>query len=145
MINVLLPEPDAPVIATSLPSGNSTSTPRRLFSRAPRTVSDCRIALAALLGHGDPTLAGNKLSSRGRFAGDYIVNCSLNNHVAAMNSRARSHLDDVIRGGHRVLIVLDDNYRVADIAQALKRCDHLYVVLGMKTDAWLIEHVEHSH
>ena len=38
-MSVLLPEPDAPVIAISLPSGNVTSTDFRLFSRAPRTVS----------------------------------------------------------------------------------------------------------
>src|SRR3970040_1907669 len=39
LTSVLLPDPEAPVIATSLPSGNVTSTVLRLFSRAPRTVS----------------------------------------------------------------------------------------------------------
>jgi len=35
--SVLLPDPEAPVIATSLPSGIVTSIDFRLFSRAPRT------------------------------------------------------------------------------------------------------------
>src|SRR3954453_23251352 len=39
LIRVLLPEPDAPVIAVSVPSGKVTSTLFRLFSRAPHTVS----------------------------------------------------------------------------------------------------------
>src|SRR5580658_2990906 len=39
LISVLLPEPEAPVTAISLPSGNLTSTDLRLFSLAPRTVS----------------------------------------------------------------------------------------------------------
>jgi len=39
LISVLLPEPEAPVTATSAPSGNFTVTLLRLFSRAPRTVS----------------------------------------------------------------------------------------------------------
>jgi hypothetical protein len=39
LINVLLPEPDAPVIATKRPSGTVTSIDLRLFSRAPRMTS----------------------------------------------------------------------------------------------------------
>jgi hypothetical protein len=39
LTSVLLPEPEAPVIATSLPSGIATSTFFRLFSRPPRMVS----------------------------------------------------------------------------------------------------------
>src|SRR5678816_4711010 len=39
LIRVLFPDPDAPVMATSLPNGMATSTDLRLFSRAPRMVS----------------------------------------------------------------------------------------------------------
>ena len=65
--------------------------------------------------------------------------------VAAVHAGARSHLDDVIRRADRVLVVLDDDHRVADVAQALERRDHLHVVLRMQPDARLIEHVEHAH
>src|SRR5262245_42268844 len=39
LISVLLPEPDAPVMAMNRPSGNVTLMDLRLFSRAPRNVS----------------------------------------------------------------------------------------------------------
>ena len=62
-----------------------------------------------------------------------------------MNAGARTHLDDVIGGADRVLVVLDDDHRVADVAQALERGDHLDVVLRVQADARLVEHVEHAH
>ena len=55
------------------------------------------------------------------------------------------HLDDVVGGADRVLVVLDDDHRVADVAQALERRDHLDVVLRVQADARLVEHVEHAH
>ena len=62
-----------------------------------------------------------------------------------MHARARPHLDDVIGGANRVLVVLDDDDGVADVAQALERRDHLDVVLRVQADARLVEHVEHAH
>jgi hypothetical protein len=44
-----------------------------------------------------------------------------------------------------VLVVLDHDERVADVAQALQRRDHLHVVLRMQADTGLVEHVEHTH
>ena len=41
LTSVDLPEPETPVTETRQPSGNETSIPRRLCSRAPTTVS-CR-------------------------------------------------------------------------------------------------------
>ena len=63
----------------------------------------------------------------------------------AVHARPRAHLDDVIGGADRVFVVLDDDHRVADVAQALERRDHLDVVFGMQADARLVEHVEHPH
>ena len=54
-----------------------------------------------------------------------------------------AHLDDVVGGANRVLIVLDDDHRVADVAQPRERADHLHVVLGMQTDARSSSTVEH--
>ena len=62
-----------------------------------------------------------------------------------MDARPGAHLDEVVGGADRVLVVLDDDHRVADVAQALERRDHLHVVLRVQADARLVEHVEHPH
>jgi hypothetical protein len=49
---VLFPDPDAPVIAMSFPSGNATSMNFRLFSRAPRTTSVLPLPLRRSFGVG---------------------------------------------------------------------------------------------
>ena len=64
---------------------------------------------------------------------------------ATVDAGPRAHFDEVIGGPDRVLVVLDDDDRVADVAQPLERRDHLHVVLRMQPDARLVEHVEHPH
>ena len=48
-----LPEPDTPVTATNMPSGNATSMFLRLFSRAPLDEQPLAVAGAPLRGHRD--------------------------------------------------------------------------------------------
>ena len=52
MTSVLLPDPDAPVIATITPSGIVTSTALRLFSLAPRTTRALPLPFRRTLGVG---------------------------------------------------------------------------------------------
>ena len=46
---------------------------------------------------------------------------------------------------HRLLVVLDDDHRVAEVAQALERLDQLRVVALVQADRRLVEDVEHAH
>jgi hypothetical protein len=62
-----------------------------------------------------------------------------------MHAWSWSHLHDVIGGADGVLVMLDDDDRVADVAKTLERRDHLDVVLRMQTNARLVEHIEHAH
>ena len=145
MTSVLLPDPDAPVIATSMPSGNVTSIALRLFSRAPRTVSVLPLPFRRCFG-----VAIDRLPERNCPVGDalhveHVVERPLHHDAAAVHARARAHLDEVVGGADRVLVVLDDDDGVADVAQALERRDHLDVVLRVQADARLVEHVEHPH
>ena len=41
--------------------------------------------------------------------------------------------------------MLYHNDRVADVAQAAQRLNHLDVVFGMEANGRLVEHVEHTH
>ena len=143
--SVLLPEPDAPVTATICPSGIVTVSDLRLFSRAPRMTSDLPLPCPALRRHRDRARAREVLTRRRRLALEHVGDRPLRHDASAVHARARPHLDDVIGGANRVLVVLDDDHGVADVAKPLDRRDHLDVVFRMQPDARLVEHVEHAH
>ena len=53
-------------------------------------------------------------------------------------------IDDVIRLQDRILIMLDDDDGIAQIAQALERPEQALVVTLVQADRGLVEHVEHA-
>jgi hypothetical protein len=57
---------------------------------------------------------------------------------------ARSHVDHVVGHADHVLVVLDDDYRVAEVAQVFQRGDQTVVVALMQADRRLIQHVHHA-
>ncbi len=67
--------------------------------------------------------------------------CAGRHDFAAVRSGAGADINDIVRRAHRVLIVLDDNHRVPEIAESLQRIEQLVVVSLMKTDARLIENI----
>ena len=64
---------------------------------------------------------------------------------AAVHAGARAEVDDVVGGLDRLLVVLDDDDRVAEVAQLEERLDQLAVVALVQADRRLVEHVEHAH
>ena len=70
---------------------------------------------------------------------------ALGDHVAAVLAGAGTHVDDPVGGAHHLLVVLDDDQRVADVAQAYEGPDQARVVALVEADARLIEDVEHAH
>ena len=64
--------------------------------------------------------------------------------LAAVDARTGADIDNIVGLTHRVLIVLNDDQRVAKITQPLHRCNQLIVVTLVQADARLIEHVEHA-
>ena len=52
------------------------------------------------------------------------------------------HVDDVIGGADRVLVMLDDQHGVAEVAQAAQRLQQHVVVALVEADARLVEDVE---
>ena len=63
---------------------------------------------------------------------------------AAVDAGARADVDDPVGGADRVLVVLDDDQRVAEVAQRDERVDEATVVALVQADARLVEHVEHA-
>ena len=110
-----------------------------------RDLKAAATGLAALIGHADHPLAG-QIGTRHRFGARHdIGRRSCRDYVSAIHTRTGTHIYYVIGSANRILVVLDDDDGVADIAQALKRLDQAFVVALMKTDRRLIQNIEHAH
>ena len=64
-------------------------------------------------------------------------------HPAAVLPRARADVDHPVRRPHRVLVVLDDDQRVPQVAQPGERVDQPAIVALVQPDRGLVEDVEH--
>ena len=64
--------------------------------------------------------------------------------MAAVLAGARPHVDEPVGAAHHLLVVLDDDHGVAEVAQALERADQLVVVALVQADRRLVEDVEHA-
>ena len=62
-----------------------------------------------------------------------------------MDARAGADVDDVVGGAHGVLVVLDDDQRVAEVAQAAERREQLVVVALVQSDGGFVEDIQHAH
>jgi hypothetical protein len=66
---------------------------------------------------------------------------SLRHELAAVHARARPHVEHVIRGEDRILVMLDDDHGVADVAQVLERFQQPPVVALVQPDGGLVQDV----
>ena len=125
MTSVDFPEPDTPVTATSRPRGNSTSTSCRLCSRAPSTVSTSPLPGRRTAGTGidlaperywPVSESGLDSSPPGPVTGpEWTMRppCS---------PAPGPDVDHVVGDPDGLLVVLDHDDRVAQVAEALRAC-----------------------
>ena len=66
------------------------------------------------------------------------LNRSLRDDFTAMNTRAGADVDDMVGSIHGVLVVLDNNQRVAEVAQPLERRKQTVVVPLVQADGCLL-------
>ena len=141
--SVDLPEPDTPVTQTRRPSGISTSICLRLCSAAPSITS------RGVDASGAPRRATDSAASRRpvRYCAVSVsvpsTSCAgvpVEHDVAAVLARAGPEVEDAIGGEHDLRVVLDDDQRVAVVAQALHDLDHASHVARMQADRRLVEH-----
>ena len=71
-----------------------------------------------------------------------LVRRALEHHVAAMLACSGSQVDHVIGRSNRLLVMLDNNDRVLQVAEARQRIEEAPVVALVQADRRLIEHVE---
>ncbi len=155
--SVDLPEPLTPVTATRRRSGTRRRL-RRLCSEAPcdrrasrvgsrlaRAVATCagsarrtgRRALQRMDQRVREEAAGHRVGLRRQ-----LGRAAFGDQPAAALAGARADVDDVVGAADRVLVVLDDDQRVALVARALlQRVEQDLVVARVQADRRLVEHV----
>ena len=147
LTSVDFPDPLTPVTAVSTPSGILTSRFFRLFARAPRmTISPFSSGRRAFgVGMTRAPVRYAPVSEKGSAVSSMSA-CgrALEDDVAAVVAGAGSEIDDVVGGADRLLVVLDDDHGVAEIAQPRQRREQLPVVALVQADRRLVEHVEHA-
>ena len=74
-----------------------------------------------------------------------VLHRTLGDHFAAKASRAGAQIDDVVGRLDGLFVVLDDDDRVAQVAETAQRGQQALVVPLMQADAGLVQDVEHAH
>ena len=147
LTSVDLPEPETPVTAIRQPERERDVDVAQVVLPGPAHGHDLTRARAPPCRHGDRPLAREVLAGERRLvrqqaaaAGD---RSGVDDHAAVL-ARTRSDVDHVVGGTDGLLVVLDHDDRVAQIAQALQGGDEALVVALVQADGGLVEHVEHA-
>ena len=143
----LLPEPETPVTQTNRPSGKRDVDVLEVV--LPRAVDRERLGRPATLRSSGIAIAllAREIAARSGSAGDWarsaIVPCG--DDLAPLDAGPRAEVDEVVGRAHRVLVVLDDDHRVARVAQPLQGRQQPVVVARVQADRRLVEDIEHAH
>ena len=146
LTSVDLPEPLTPVTAVNTPSGIAhVDVLQVVLARAADDDLALRALAAALVGVGIDASAGQvRAGDRAHRPAISSARRALEDDVAAVLAGAGTEIDHVVGGANRLLVVLDDDDRVAEIAQPRQRAEQLAVVALMQADRRLVEHVQHA-
>ncbi len=112
---------------------------------AAEDANEFAVRRAALRRHGNLQLAA-EITPRQRIGVllDFF-RAALGDEVPARVARAGAEVHHVIGAANGFLIVLDDEDRVAQVAQFFERRNQAVVVTRVQADRRLVQHVEHAH
>ena len=123
LISVDLPEPDTPVTQVSSPIGMRHVEVAQVVAAWRRSMRDPLIGAAwrRWLGTEMQLAARQVRPGQRRRLAAICAGVPCGDHLAAVDAGAGTQVDDMIGGADRVLIVLDDDHGIAEVAQALER------------------------
>ncbi len=102
------------------------------------------LRLAPLGGNGNAEFAGQIFAGQRLRIGHDVLRRALRHDLAAVDAGGRADIDDIVGRHDRVLVMLDDDHRVADVAQMLQRFEQPGIVALVQADRRFVEHVEHA-
>ena len=103
------------------------------------------VALPSDIRHRDALAPGQVLSSDRLLTFQQILHLALEYHLAPVAARARADIHDVVGCQHGVLVVLDHDQGVAQVAQAFQGGQQLVVVALVQADGRLVQDIQHAH
>ena len=101
--------------------------------------------LAPQFGEGDGLLAREIAPGDGSLVREQLGDRPGVDDLPTVLPRSRADVDDVVGCSNGLLVVLDDQHRVAQVAQAQQRVEEASVVSLMEADGGLVEDVQHAH
>ena len=75
---------------------------------------------------------------------DQVLDLALGDDLAAVDAGAGADVEHMVGGADGVLVVLDDDHGVAEVAQPPQRFEQPRVVALVQADRGLVQHVEHA-
>ena len=143
LISELLPEPETPVTQVNSPRGMRASMFLRLCWRAPFDDQPLAVAATALAGNRDGFLAREIAAREGLGAVLNVARRAAGHQLRRALARPGAKVDDHIGLAYGLFVVLDDDDRVADVAQALEGGQQPLVVAVVQANGRLVEDVQH--
>ena len=122
VISELLPLPETPVMTVNVPKGTGQRHVVQVVLACAGKLEAAALGLATLLRHGDHATTGKVISRKRTFRGRHLLRRSGSYHHAAALARARTHVHHIISSADGILVVLDDDNGVAEIAQDARAC-----------------------
>ena len=141
-----MPPPETPVTQVSTPSGIDGGDVLEIVGAG---ADDLQLALRIdglrrAFGMGISRTPVRYSAGEAGGVGEQLGGRALRDDLAAVDAGAGADVDDVIGGEDRVLVMLDDEHGVAEVAQMFQRHEQARVVALMQPDRRLVEHVEHA-
>ncbi len=101
--------------------------------------------LEAPLGrNGNLFLAIEEGAGEAVFIGDDLFRRPLADNLAAMDTGARAHIDDMVGREDGVFIMLHHEHRIAEVAQAFQCFQQAFIVALVKADGGFVEDIKHA-
>ena len=143
MTRVDLPEPETPVTQVITPRGMVTSMPRRLLAAAPRSVRQ-PFGWHRLPGRGIAQAPGQVVAGQRLRGGEDGGWRPLGDDPPAVHAGPRTHVDDMVGLEDRLLVVLDHQHGVTEVAQTLESVEQAAVVALVQADGRFVEDIEYA-
>ncbi len=139
-----LPEPLTPVTTVKRSERNHQVDILQIVDVRAEEAQEFSVGLVAAVGDRDAEFAAEIAAGDGLRLAQHRVVGAGEKQLAAEFAGAGAEIDDRIGGFDRVGIVLDDQNRVAEVAQRFEDVDQALGVARMQTDRRLVEHVERA-
>ena len=106
---------------------------------------DVPFGCPAFLRHIDHFDTGEVLTGQGFFILLDLLWGTLRDNIPAVHPGTRTHIDDMLGRPDHILVMLHDEYGIAEVAERPQGLDELPVVTLVKADGGFIEDIEDTH